>query len=200
VTTKIDTHAEEALGRLPQQFRGKDRIDGLIRSFVAQIQDAEDAAWQLYNLRSVDADEGVQLDMIGRIVGQPRGGVTDPLYRRYLRARILTNSSTGTVEDLIRVTGAVLGTLTGFGIEVESFPPASVTVRVINSGDKVVSPEVAEILIEFLRDAVAGGVRIFAETSEALEDGTFTFDGGAGLGWGDSTDSNVGGVWASVEE
>jgi hypothetical protein len=201
VTAKIDNHVEAALARLPQQLRDDANTESLIRALVAPAQDAENAGYDLFTLRRIDVAEGATLDMIGAIVGQPRNGVAvDALYRRYIRARIATNRSDGTVEALIRVAGAVLGSITDYTIEVESFPPASVTVRVINSSDKVVSPDVAEILIEFLRDAVAAGILVSTETSESLDDDVFTFDGGTGLGWGDSTDSNVGGVWASVAE
>jgi hypothetical protein len=55
---------------------------------------------------------GVQLDRIGRLVGQARGSASDDLYRLYLRARIRVNQSNGSPENIYSVFYAFLGSTT----------------------------------------------------------------------------------------
>jgi len=53
-----------------------------------------------YHLENI---EGEQLDRIGKILGEPRNGNDDKLYRVYLMLRILLNTTNGTVNDVIKV-------------------------------------------------------------------------------------------------
>lgn len=74
-----------------------------------QFQDLEDAGQSLLTLPSIDDSVGAQLDVIGRIVGQSRLGFDDPTYRMLLKARVLSNRSTGTTEDIYKVMLALFG-------------------------------------------------------------------------------------------
>ena len=47
--------------------------------------------------------EGEQLDRIGKILGEPRDGNEDKIYRIYLMLRILLNTTNGSVNDVIKV-------------------------------------------------------------------------------------------------
>jgi hypothetical protein len=58
--------------------------------------------YSLYNLTSIDDSSGAQLDKIGKIVGQPRMGLTDIQYRLFLKGKISQNVSMGTNEDLYK--------------------------------------------------------------------------------------------------
>lgn len=64
-------YTEEGLGKLIEQYKSSN-IKDLITPFIKQVQDLEQANHDVYMRRCIDKGEGVQLDIIGRIVGQPR--------------------------------------------------------------------------------------------------------------------------------
>lgn len=68
-----------------------------------QFNDLEAATQSLFAILDIDSVGGPVLDMIGRLVGQPRAGVDDPTYRLYLKARIVANRSDGTAGAIYRV-------------------------------------------------------------------------------------------------
>lgn len=111
VPEKIDNHVTIALGKLLEQFKGgKPVLHGLIRTHVGQLQDLEDVAWQCVHGRLLDYPpggtvraEGVQLDVLGKIVGAPRLGVTDSQYRDAIKLQIRVNRSHGTTVDILEV-------------------------------------------------------------------------------------------------
>lgn len=74
-----------------------------IVTYTNQIQDLEQAFFQLINERTVDAAVGAQLDGVGSIVGEQRFGRNDPDYRVAIKGRIRLNKSNGTIEDIIAV-------------------------------------------------------------------------------------------------
>jgi hypothetical protein len=106
--------------------------------------------------RSIETGEGVVLDTIGAVIGQPRGGLSDDVYRRYLRARISANSSHGTVPHILRVLRLILLDHPEALIEVRQLGTAALEVRIKQMS---VDTVLAEILVDFLRITVAAGVR-----------------------------------------
>lgn len=116
----ITNHVEAAIERLIEHFSGLDKptLYGLIRAHVGQIQDLEDVAWQVIWGRLLDSApgrteraEGVQLDVLGKIVGCERGAYPDAEYRHAIRLQIRVNRSFGTPEDLLQVTRLAIGAL-----------------------------------------------------------------------------------------
>ncbi len=105
----VSDWAARLRSRLYTQFRSAVTWGQWTDMLGAMAQDWEDAAQTLLTLLDIDASSGVQLDTIGRVVGQPRLGVVDSTYRLYLRARILANRSTGTAEEIYAVFAALLG-------------------------------------------------------------------------------------------
>jgi hypothetical protein len=160
--TYISDRVERALARLPQQHKDKANIRALVSALVGPAQAIEDAIWQLYTLRRVDTAEGVQLDLLGDVVGQPRDGLSDDDYRRYIRARIATNRSLGVVEDLIKITRLVVGD-DALRVEVERQNIATIVVRLL---EIPITDELADIVFDFLFKAKAAGVRLILESSE----------------------------------
>lgn len=65
-------HLEQARDRVTEQFKGKPVIDLYLQLLIEQQQDLEKVFKDLLQLRSIDTAFGEQLDVIGRIVGQPR--------------------------------------------------------------------------------------------------------------------------------
>ena len=178
----IDDWASRLRSRLFTQFRGKTTWNAWCDEVLGpQFQDLEDAAQTLLTLLDIDDSDGVQLDTIGRVVGQPRNGVDDPTYRLYLSARILANKSTGTVEDIFKVMRALFGqdetlpTYQGGWVKQFSIKIGAVLTR-------------AEALIaaDFLGDSKEAGARGILEWIETAPASMFQFDGTAsptGLGF-----------------
>ena len=99
----ITNHADQAVGRLLEQFRGSTRLRDLIRILIGPIQDLENVFSDLAELRALDSAFGAQLDGLGEIVDQARGGMSDEDYLTWLKLRIFINVSKARPEDLIYV-------------------------------------------------------------------------------------------------
>ncbi len=167
----LTDHTALALARLCQQFRDKPNIIALVTAFAERYQDVEDVFQDLLTERDVYSAIGVQLDVIGRIVGMPRNGLVDADYRRYIFAQIATNNSDGLVEDLIAVSQLVLADATAY-VEIKNQGVAGVAVRV---GVITVNDVLANILLDFLLRTRLAGVRLVLETQPALDADTWSF-------------------------
>jgi hypothetical protein len=135
-----------------------------------QFDDLEQAGQTLLTLLDIDESEGVQLDTIGRVVGQSRNGVDDDTYRLYLSARILANKSTGTVEDIFKVMRALFG-------QTETLPTYQggwVKQFAIRIG-KVLTRAEALIATDFLADSKEAGARGILEWQESPSSLLFAF-------------------------
>lgn len=166
---EVPDHVLEAIKRLPQQFR-KPRIENVLRAFVGPSQPIESALWQLLTQRFITTAIGVQLDFIGTIVGQPRLGLDDDSYRRYIRARVAAHKSRGTTEELIKVASLVLLDIE-VQIRVETQGPASVQVTLVSN---TIPDGVAAIVVSFLRQSVDAGVKLVLVTQPGPESQLFT--------------------------
>jgi hypothetical protein len=96
-------HFFEAIVKLVPPLWGKPRVAALIQSYLDQIQELEDATWEVLDARHVNTATGVHLDTLGAIVGQPRFTSDDDVYRSVIRAKIAANRSKGTTDSLINV-------------------------------------------------------------------------------------------------
>lgn len=160
---------------------------------VDQLQELEDETYAMLAGRWLDDAIGAQLDQLGLIVDLARRGAqADDEYRTLLRAKVLANRSCGTPETLVQIALLLLADSDDAHL-IESFPGA-VIVNVI--GSLILSD--AET-VEMLDGAAAAGVRLHLVTSEPGED-AFAFDGPGDNrdGFGDATDPDVGGQFASL--
>ena len=70
---RITEHAQETdhdgtgLAMFAQQFAGSDRLRALASSFLARVQQIEDALWALLTETDLDHAVGAQLDQAGRV-------------------------------------------------------------------------------------------------------------------------------------
>jgi hypothetical protein len=126
--TKTDDHVDEAIANLIEQFKNKPVIAGYLTAWVNQIQDLEDAAFDTLVGRLFPYAEGAQLDGIGRIVGEDRGGRTDIVYREALNARVLINKCEGTPEQIIEI----FELLTNQEVELLEYYPAALELTIPN--------------------------------------------------------------------
>lgn len=150
----------------------------LLTVLIDPLQDAENTLQQLLTARYLATATGIHLDAVGALVGQARGGVIDDdLYRRYIGARVATNRSRGLVEDLIKIARLIIADADAT-VVVGSPGNASIDVAITGAA---VTEEVAAILVAFLKEAVAAGVRVVAEWHEVEPDDAFTLASAAFL-------------------
>lgn len=69
-----------ARARITEQFKDKPIIDKYIRLLIGEWDEMQVVLQDLQQLRSIDTAVGAQLDIIGDIVGRPRGLVTSELF------------------------------------------------------------------------------------------------------------------------
>lgn len=174
MTEHILDHTSRALARLPEQHKDQPNIAALIAVMADPIQAIEDALWALLVERTLDLGVGAQLDAIGELVGQARGGLVDDDFRRYIRARITANKSNATVDELLHVTELVLFDPSAV-VRLTQYAPAAVVIWV---SMVVVSDALAVILVGFLRKAAAAAVRMLLEYSSVVNANLFYWDTG----------------------
>ncbi len=103
ITENTEHVAEIVELPIEEIVKGKPRMTALLEAVGEQIQALETVGIALYNDRTLDNAEGAQLDVIGRIVGEPRRGKDDEPYRSRLRVRILINRSNGRIPEILRI-------------------------------------------------------------------------------------------------
>jgi hypothetical protein len=176
--------------RIYEQFKGLVTWGHWVDDVLGpQFQDLEDALMSLVTLPSIDDSEGVQLDTIGRHVGQPRLVLGDVTYRLYLKARIAANNSAGDPESLYRVFRALFGVAAGFVVRTSQPGTKTFTVRVLSA----ITQAQALIGAQFLGDAKEAGARGIVEWQPVADALLFTYDGTTAQGYDN-------GVYAGAEQ
>lgn len=201
---QIQSWEDRLLGRRLEQFKNSPVLQAVIEAFAEQVQALEDSGQAIALIGSIDpvtsdpdsplygVGRGAQLRIIGRRIGQQWTGESDDLYRLRLRARIRANKSSGTPEELYAVFVALFA---GSGTaRIDRADPATLIFRVGMPLDQ----STAAVLLDFLRIAKVAGVRLLLEWSTATDAASFAFAGGAGLGFGDSSNSATGGAFSAA--
>lgn len=171
-------------------------VEKFLAAIVAPFQAVEDALQQLLIQRRIDNAVGDALTKLGKLVGRPRSGITDDdIYRRYVRAQVATNNSDGLTEDLILISSLVVSDDDALYI-VTNFANGNVLVTVESVA---ITWAVANVLIELLRKAVAGGVKVQLVFSLLAPELTFSFEDGDGLGYDTFVPGGGGGYAAIIE-
>jgi hypothetical protein len=194
--TLIPNHAEQALALLLQQFKGKPKIEALITAFMTQVQELEEVFFDLLLMRTLELATGVQLDVLGRLLGQTRGALDDDGYRIWLRGRILLNKSSGTTEDVINFLTAVLP---GQGVDIAESFPASFTATLTEEITTVEATE-AVTLLHLVKPVGVGGTLIYSTDTDAFRFATADteeVDAARGLA---TDDGLTGGNWSDVAD
>lgn len=185
----ITTHSDDAVARFLFQYKNKEKIEGHIRAYIDQIQDLENAYFSLRTRLSISQSEGVQLDGIGKIVGEPRGENDDPRYRVLLFARIGTNVSEGLPENIINVFKLLTE---ADWVQYQNLNDAQI---MLTGTATFADQDEVNFIFDSIQKAVSGGVRvnhiICSDTDEA-----FAFAGinanAPGLGFGDEAQTTGG--------
>jgi hypothetical protein len=165
-------HATEMVGRLAQQFR-RPKIEAYLRVVAAEVQALEVALIDLYTLRAIDTATGEELTRIGERVGQPRAGMSnDFTYRRIVRARIASNRSRGTANDIIRVARAALPEVADYKIRAKPLGIAGYELHITSPTIGVFVDFIAPIAA-LIRRATPAGIRAIVETATSSDDYVF---------------------------
>jgi hypothetical protein len=170
----ITDHEARALARLIYKYREATNLRGLISAATEEKQTLEDLFWQMFT-ETIDTAEDAQLDVYGNLVGQPRGGRSDPVYRLWIRTRVLINRSSGTGTELLAIFIALVAGTT-FVYLTETFPAGFV----LEIGyTAALDPEEAAAI---LQKAKAAGVRALLEAYGADESEMLILDNTDGPG------------------
>lgn len=150
--THATDHEDRAVGVFIELLRDKARFTQFMKDHIKLLQELEDVFWDLYTKRSIDTAEGVQLDVLGKIVQEKRNGLTDADYRVVLRAKGRVLLSKGTLEDVLAVAGLMLQDVP---FSYDEVYPAGFELTVLG-----VPPFTPGLLVKFLRKTKSAGVRL----------------------------------------
>lgn len=184
-------HSSGAAAKLTDQFRGRVRIEGTLKALCRPFDALEVATWDVINKRRLGTSTAEQLDVLGRVVGEPRRGRSDAEFEAILRLVIRARRSQGRTVDVLDVL-----TLSGFPFTYEEHYPAGFRAEVFGVTN---GPDVAVWVFVAKALGVRGQV-IFAPTSSAA---TFAVEptGGptvSGNVWASTTDRTMGFPLAST--
>lgn len=181
---KITTHVTDALNRLLTQYKGLPGFRSIMVALVDQIQDLEDAIFELdegrqfFNGTTTPAI-GAQLDVIGLIVGIARNGLTDQQYTLFIFGKIAENFSDGTRPTIATVVKNLFQAQVSI---IKDYYPAGVGVEAIGSQIPANLYPIAKGIVE---GALPAGVKlIYAAASQNTD--VFRF-------FGTGVDGNVNG-------
>ncbi len=198
--TQKTTHVEQGLDRRLEQYRNDPDLEQIMTSLLTRVQEAEDCLWEILNNRGVDTAIGVQLDVLGRLVGRGRGTLGDDAYRIAIKCQIAINRSSGTPVDICLV--AILSLPAGFVWTYGEGYPAGIDITLVDPW--IGSDEELDVVFSNLQKTRSGGVRLFFEYHTAPTDHTFTWSDDLttpvdhNLGWGSHSDPSIGGYWAGI--
>ena len=165
---EVLNHLEVVKSRLLSQYRDKPNLEGMIASYVQQIQELETVFMDILAIIvDFDNQEGAQLDLIGKIVGQAREGKSDPEYLKWIKLRVFINRSSGLPDELAYLLSQILPQV----FSLSDDPPAGL---VITSLEAVTDTEAA-FALDTVNEIRPGGVRYTLVYSANDDSSTFRF-------------------------
>jgi hypothetical protein len=174
--TKKTDHVTEAQANLIALFNTKPYWLALVQAFVDEIQDLENAMWDLF-IDYLATAVGDSLDQYGAIVGEDRLDRSDDDYRAAIQSRILLNLGNGTPEEIINLMESVAN---GGTVQLTEYFPAAFTVFVL----KALTTTQALNLNAALQSAKPAGVKAHLIYGESDPSELFTYDIGPGYDQG----------------
>lgn len=148
---------EQAATRPIQKYRQRTAVFmPWLKSYTSESQLIEDGLWEIILERLLINAVGVQLDMLGKIVGEPRFTTDDDEYRIAIYARIAINVSNGLWEDVYQVARLVLRS----GSSEIDFEIVEYSTAIIIWALEELTND-PNIAVNYLWEARAAGVRIW---------------------------------------
>jgi hypothetical protein len=190
--TRITDHVDQALARLIQQYKEKPNLAALITAFVDQIQDLEDAIFdldegrQFFNGTTYPA-VGDQLDGIGALVGARRNGLDDATYLIFIIGTIAQNFSDTTIPTMITIVENFFQPET---VIPRSAPPAEFNVEI---GGNTLDEDLFQYVFPILQNSLGAGIKLgFVSLFNNTEGFVMGDDEGEGDGLGFCDDDGAG--------
>jgi hypothetical protein len=183
---------EGRVSRFIDRWRREPDLTQWAKIYLRQLQDIEDALFEIMLERLLDNAVGVQLTILGKLVQQARTTSDDDKFRTTIRARIAINLSDSTAEDLIKVAGLLLQEYSET-FRIRDEPPAQVRITVV---DLLQSAD-PYLMKDLLDEADPGGVRLLLNWTTSVATSAFRFDdsgGAANISGGGFADSLGGGT------
>jgi hypothetical protein len=197
LTKKTDT-VTAGIRRAINQYRDKPVFEAMLTAYLQQLQEVEDVLFQLENRIPASGDAGitgVQLDVLGALVGQPRGGRDDTEYLKWIMARTLVNHASGLGDEIFSLLTTILPDDTNFTY---SEGTAEFDIYI----DDVVSDseDLARIIRETRGAGIGFNLSYFVDVDSFQFSDTDATVSDPDKGFGDDTISTVGGVFASASD
>lgn len=143
----IPDHAEQAIESLPGWQREEPNLLALTRVLNNEVQELEDAIFDVWVARALDGANGAELDKAGRLLGVGREGMEDLDFRGLLKAAALSLTGNGHPDRLLEIVSA--GTRIPIGyIDIELLRRAVILTYVVEGKTK------PDALLRQLKDIV----------------------------------------------
>lgn len=185
---QITDHARRGILSLNPIFWGKPRIMSFVWAMTSEVQELEDAIYSVILLRMVDNAGDVQLEVLGRLVGQRNvGGFDTELYRALIKAKIRTNRSHGTLRDILET----LRLLHAPKAEWYQAGYATLGLIITDAADLVLAA--VEIVLRNAKQAEEGILLYVIDEADGLRFDRAADTVAATGGWGRASDPSVGG-------
>lgn len=133
------------------RFKESKNLNDLMVSLLQEVSVLEDTFSNLYNYRNIDDAVGIQLDQIGKIVGEARVGRGDDEYRLAISVRTIINKGSGTTSDIEEILTEVSSP---YFIQIFMHEPASIYIY-------IKTPELPDPnLKDLIQEALPAGVNL----------------------------------------
>ncbi len=148
-------HLQAAVDKLATTYKtDKPKVLAVLQAFAHQVGDLDATLVDLYEKRSLLTAEGVQLDIIGRLLNEVRLGLGDEDYRLKLQLKVIRIYSEGTASNLMQIFEIMTNPA---AMEFSEIFPATAYLLAVYPG---LTPYNDEVIHNALNRARAGGVRI----------------------------------------
>ena len=168
----ITDHVAQGQALWIQQYKNKPRLEALLASYTQEVQELEDAIWEVRLSRYIDNATGAQLETLARLVGQTPQGENDALLRLLVKVRIRINRSHGHFNDILAIGHLLFGDA---AFSLSELYPTFMLLEAEHAWDGDVS---AARVAGLLQEAAAGSVRIDLHWREEADNETFMFADG----------------------
>lgn len=131
----IPDHEERAIGELPGWQREEPNLTAMVRLFSCEVQQLEDALFDVWMSRTLDGANGAQLDVAASLLGVERQGMADLDLRGLCKAAALSMVGSGSIDRLLEIVSA--GTRVPIGyVEIENLRRAVIITYVTEGAAK----------------------------------------------------------------
>lgn len=165
--TRIDSHIADSRDRQLSQYK-RPNLDALVATMAQRVQDIEDALFSVYGCFDLATATGAQLDVVARLVGTSRYGLSDDQLRVLLVGVINLQNGNSTAETLVSVAKALFQTDQVFFADAGSgkhTPQVGRSTVTLGIGTTKLPAAAITLAKSLLGQAVGAGVRLLFVSS-----------------------------------